>query len=470
MLRFATLITIGVFLFFPLSALAAVGQACVNDQNCAPGERCLLSEEQKNDACVGNGQCQQSYGAQAICREGRCLKITGMCDLTAQPAGPGTGVALPTLDATKPELQIKIDSLKSFSTPTVVPDENEPEKFVAIFPWIGEYIKAVYLYLVGIAGLVAVIVFIHAGFEWMASGGNTHSIEDAKKKILNASIGMVILFGSYTILNAINPRLTRYEGIRVPIIKRVALDFASMETDVNPDGGFDIVGTPNDGFRNTWMYKQAAPQWRNVAYGDKQLCPGGKDPGGNPDCCSSYAYSACGPTSLAMVLRTQGVATSPVDAGAFATEIGARKCNQGTTEELFKRVGDRWDNFEGKAVTPDQALKILKAKTVIPIIASTPRISGCYKKGGHWIVLTGVDEQGLIRVNDSGTGKCFENRDAGDGFSGAKGAGLTAMTQANFRAIPSLYVVVSKDKAFATKQDNPEVFEILAPLFTFDFY
>lgn len=466
--RIIAAITTAWLLFLPAAALAVVGQACVTDQkNCSAGERCQLTEEQTNEPCAGNEHCQQVLkSSQALCKEQKCVKVTGTC----QAIGPTTAVALPTLDAVKPDLQITIPSLE-FSEPVVVPDENEPEKFIAIFPWIGEYVKAVYLYLLGIAGLVAVIVFIHAGFEWVASGGNAHAVESAKKRIFNASIGMVILFGSYTILNVINPKLTSFEGIRVPIIKRVELDFESMETDVNPDGGFDIEGTPNYGFRDTFMYKQADPKWRGVAYGKLPVCEGGKDPGDdNPECCSSYAYSACGPTSLAMALRTQGVATSPVDAGAFATEIGARKCNQGTTGELFKKVGKRWNNFDGKAVTHEQALKILKAKTTIPIIASTPRISGCYKKGGHWIVLTGVDENGLVRVNDSGTGKCFKDRDASDGFYGAKGAGLTAMTQKNFRSVPALYVVVSKDKAFTTKTDNPEVFEILAPMFAFDFF
>ena len=95
---------------------------------------------------------------------------------------------------------------------------------------VGKYIKIVYLFGLGIAGLVAVIMFIHAGLQWMVSGGNSHSIEAAKTRIRNVAIGMALLFGSYTILSAINPDLVKMRVPRAHLIRNVALEFAK------PDG------------------------------------------------------------------------------------------------------------------------------------------------------------------------------------------------------------------------------------------
>lgn len=53
------------------------------------------------------------------------------------------------------------------------------------------------------AGLVAVIYLIIGGFRYVTSGGNAEQIEAAKATILNAIIGLIVIFISFLLVNYI---------------------------------------------------------------------------------------------------------------------------------------------------------------------------------------------------------------------------------------------------------------------------
>lgn len=53
------------------------------------------------------------------------------------------------------------------------------------------------------AGLVAVIYLIIGGFRYVTSGGNAEAIEGAKATILNAIIGLIVIFISFLLVNYI---------------------------------------------------------------------------------------------------------------------------------------------------------------------------------------------------------------------------------------------------------------------------
>lgn len=81
---------------------------------------------------------------------------------------------------------------------------------------LSEYIKRLYIYLVSIAGIVAGIMIVWAGVKWLTSAGIPDRITDSKKKIANAIVGLILVFGSYVIMQTINPSLVSF---RVPPIK-----------------------------------------------------------------------------------------------------------------------------------------------------------------------------------------------------------------------------------------------------------
>lgn len=70
-----------------------------------------------------------------------------------------------------------------------------------------EFLKINYNMALTVAGILAVIMIIVAGVQWVTSGGNSEMITGAKKRIGGALTGLLIAYLSYAILNTINPAL-----------------------------------------------------------------------------------------------------------------------------------------------------------------------------------------------------------------------------------------------------------------------
>jgi len=81
------------------------------------------------------------------------------------------------------------------------------------FSNIGDFIKSNYNLAVSVAGILAVLMIIVAGVQWVTSGGNSEMISSAKKRIGGALVGLLIAYLSYTILNTVNPALV---NLRLP--------------------------------------------------------------------------------------------------------------------------------------------------------------------------------------------------------------------------------------------------------------
>jgi hypothetical protein len=58
--------------------------------------------------------------------------------------------------------------------------------------------------LLGLAGLVAVLILIIGGFRYITSFGNEETTGEAKKMILNAIIGIVIIILSFVIVQVVS--------------------------------------------------------------------------------------------------------------------------------------------------------------------------------------------------------------------------------------------------------------------------
>lgn len=65
---------------------------------------------------------------------------------------------------------------------------------------VQEVIGRVITIFTGIAGSLALLVFIWGGFTMIISRGNSQMVENGRQKIIQATIGLVIIFGSYAIL------------------------------------------------------------------------------------------------------------------------------------------------------------------------------------------------------------------------------------------------------------------------------
>lgn len=87
-----------------------------------------------------------------------------------------------------------------------------------------DYFQAIFTFAIAAAGILALLMIMFGGFQYMTAGGNESRTGDAKNRIKNAILGLILALTSYLILSTINPDL-------------VAIKLTGLEK-INP-GGFD---------------------------------------------------------------------------------------------------------------------------------------------------------------------------------------------------------------------------------------
>ncbi|MEK9183880.1 MAG: hypothetical protein AAB890_02300, partial [Patescibacteria group bacterium] len=73
---------------------------------------------------------------------------------------------------------------------------------------IGSYITNIYRFALMIGGIVVFSRVVYGGLKYLSAAGNAAAQSDAKDVITQAIWGLALLFGSFLILNTINPDLT----------------------------------------------------------------------------------------------------------------------------------------------------------------------------------------------------------------------------------------------------------------------
>jgi type IV secretory pathway VirB2 component (pilin) len=76
---------------------------------------------------------------------------------------------------------------------TELPGQTEGD----LWKFIGQIIDIV----LGVLGVLLVILIIYAGFLWMTSQGDKDKVTKAKGIIMQAVIGLVIIFAAYALAN-----------------------------------------------------------------------------------------------------------------------------------------------------------------------------------------------------------------------------------------------------------------------------
>lgn len=55
----------------------------------------------------------------------------------------------------------------------------------------------------GFSGVIALLMFIVGGFQWMTAGGNAEKVKKGRDTLMWAVLGLIMIFSSYAILRAI---------------------------------------------------------------------------------------------------------------------------------------------------------------------------------------------------------------------------------------------------------------------------
>lgn len=64
-----------------------------------------------------------------------------------------------------------------------------------------------------LSGLYFLVFFIIGAMNWISSGGDSNKVEEARKKLTNAAIGLTIVIASYSVIYIVS------EILGVPILK-----------------------------------------------------------------------------------------------------------------------------------------------------------------------------------------------------------------------------------------------------------
>lgn len=109
---------------------------------------------------------------------------------------------------------------------------------------IGDYINLIYTYALGIAAIIAVVMIMIGGAQYViGSRGNSEEVNAAKDRIRNAVTGLVLLLFAYLVLNTVNPALIRFKVLKLPLLKPSLFltgsceSFKEQKYTVTPDSG-----------------------------------------------------------------------------------------------------------------------------------------------------------------------------------------------------------------------------------------
>lgn len=116
---------------------------------------------------------------------------------------------------------------------------------------------------------------------------------------------------------------------------------------------------------------------------------------------SSYGTikaAGCGTTSMAMVLTyLKGETIDPVETSDYSREHGTYTWGAGTNWDFFGKISEDYDiNCTESSVTSENIVNSLSNGETV-IMSMGP---GTFTKFGHYIVLTGINDDGTISVAD----------------------------------------------------------------------
>lgn len=82
------------------------------------------------------------------------------------------------------------------------------------------YASQFFWFLLSASIILALVMVVVGGVQYVGAAGNTSVLEDAKNRIKNALLGLVIALGSWLVLYSINPDLVKFE-LPVPCIPNI---------------------------------------------------------------------------------------------------------------------------------------------------------------------------------------------------------------------------------------------------------
>lgn len=138
--------------------------------------------------------------------------------------------------------------------------------------------------------------------------------------------------------------------------------------------------TATDILLNPVYFSQVDPRWASMMYSK------------NNDKSQTIGTSACGPTSMAIILSTLlGREITPVELCDFAVKHGYRTLDSGTSWGFYKAVAKEYGL---ECVQTSSLSEVKKALGAGKSMVVSSMGKGHFTKGGHFIVINGMESKG----------------------------------------------------------------------------
>lgn len=176
-------------------------------------------------------------------------------------------------------------------------------------PILSDYVRYIFNFAIGIAGLIVFGVIVFSGVQVIINAQNPAALGEAKSRIMDAIIGLIVILGSYILLTTINPQLIIINptlgkadtGITLTDSKGQSITYKVSQSDlgdfqpvsylfVSKADDLEVTSYPNTGLQGTGA-PLAAPSGTfptgsksiqlNYKYAGAYLC---KDTSGKKDC------------------------------------------------------------------------------------------------------------------------------------------------------------------------------------------
>lgn len=101
--------------------------------------------------------------------------------------------------------------------------------------FLPEYLNGLYRYALGAGALIAVVMIMIGGAQYIVGSG-LGSIEAGKKRMTNAVTGLILLLTAYAMLYVVNPELTTFQSVKLDLVAEIKNDLDSSGAEGSTGG------------------------------------------------------------------------------------------------------------------------------------------------------------------------------------------------------------------------------------------
>jgi hypothetical protein len=121
---------------------------------------------------------------------------------------------------------------------------------------LSTYLEMIFAFAISIAGILAVLMIVIGGIQYMTAYGNPGRLQNAKDRIFYAILGLLLAISAWLILYTINPDLIK-GGLAIPDLPRAQRAPALQETARTP------IQRPRPGETPAQYYERmGVPEWQ----------------------------------------------------------------------------------------------------------------------------------------------------------------------------------------------------------------